>query len=71
MCIREFDRQMQIEITRVKTEIETQIIQVQPIFGEETGEFVDFTKYNDKTARLYSLSIIDVKQPLFGSTYPS
>jgi hypothetical protein len=52
MCIREFDRQMQIEITRVKVEIETQILQVQPIFGEETGEFVDFTKYNEKSARL-------------------
>ena len=43
---------MQIEITRVKSEIESQIVQIQPIFGEETGEFVDFTKYSEKSARL-------------------
>ena len=62
---------MQIEIARVRDQIESQIEQVQPIFGEETGEFVDFTKYTQKNARLESLSIVNVKQPLFGSTYPS
>ena len=52
MCIREFDRLMQIEITRVKSQLESQIALSSPIFGEETGEFVDITKHNECTAKL-------------------
>lgn len=43
---------MYIENLRVKNQIEAQIALAKPIFGEETGEFVDFTKYNEKSARL-------------------
>ena len=42
-----------------------------PIFGEETGELIDFTKLNGQTARLHSMNITNVKQPLLGQTHPS
>jgi hypothetical protein len=72
MCLREFDRRMQIEITRVKDHLEEVISKFQPIFGEETGEFIDFTKQgNGNTARLVSLRILDVKAPKLGETHPS
>jgi len=50
--LREFDRKMQIEIARVREALETEISIVQPLFGEETGEFVDFTKWSSNCARL-------------------
>jgi len=43
---------MQIEIARVRNAIEKEVTQLQPLFGEETGEFVDFTKWTTNCARL-------------------
>ena len=39
---------------------------LKPIFGEETGEFIDFTSWSPNCVRLASLSITDVKPPKLG-----
>jgi hypothetical protein len=46
---------MQEEIARVRDHLEEQIAVAQPLFGEETGEFVDFTRWSKQCARLVSL----------------
>lgn len=69
--LREFDRKMQIEIARVRETLETEISIVQPLFGEETGEFVDFTKGSSNCARLQKFQIVEVKPPRLGDTHPS
>lgn len=55
LCLKQFDSIMQDEIARVRDQLEEQIAVAQPLFGEETGEFVDFTRWSKQCARLVSL----------------
>ena len=41
------------------------------MFGEETGEFIDLPFKTANTAKLLKVSIIEVKPPMMGSSYPS
>jgi hypothetical protein len=42
-----------------------------PLFGEETGEFIDFAGWSKNAARLNKVNIIEVKAPKLGYSHPS
>lgn len=70
--VREFDKRLQQEVYRVKDHLELELSLLQPLFGEETGEFIDFTKWQTSNcARLKSLKIFDVKAPHLGKQHPA
>ena len=57
LCLREFDRIIEAETKEVRRNLEREIARVQPFFGEETGEFLDFTKGSNQCTRLEGFSI--------------
>jgi hypothetical protein len=42
-----------------------------PLFGEETGEFIDFAGWSADCARILKVDIINVKPPKLGQIQPS
>lgn len=41
------------------------------MFGEETGEFIDFTRWTHNSCKIKTISIVSVKAPRIGQMYPS
>jgi hypothetical protein len=46
-------------------------MKVHPLFGEETGEFIDFAGWASQSARILKVEIQNVKQPKIGQVNPS
>jgi len=59
---------LQTETESVRRALETAIAEARPLFGEETGEFIDFT---GACTRLRGFQITEVKPPRVGQSHPS
>eukprot|EP00347_Sterkiella_histriomuscorum_P016262 403353867 len=69
--LRQFDNRMEEQTHHVAKLIEDQIVKCKPLFGEETGDFIDLTGWATQSARIEKISILDVKAPKIGHTNPS
>lgn len=72
MALRLFDTHLQQYNSTEREHLETVVSTMNPLFGEETGEFIDFTNWNlSSVARLTKVDIIEVKPPKLGHINPS
>ncbi|CDW79687.1 dead helicases superfamily protein [Stylonychia lemnae] len=69
--LRYFDQEIDDETISIRGIIESQLKQLRPLFGEETGDFIDFIGQGDKSAKILKISIIEVKAPKIGYLAPS
>lgn len=70
MYLREFDSLMLEETQNIREHLEDQIVKTHPVFGEETGEFIDFAGWASQSARVIKVDILNVKPPKIGHLNP-
>lgn len=71
LLLREFDSIIDKETVAIRELIEDQIIKCHPLFGEETGDFIDFTGWAVNSAQILKINILEVKPPKIGHLNPS